>query len=70
MDENFEYIVLKNDEEQHSLWPSFKEIPEGWHQVGPTGSWDECTAYVDENWTDITPLSARRAGSSSTTDAG
>lgn len=61
MDTNQEFIVLINDEEQHSLWPSAKEIPAGWTQVGPTGSWDECTAYVDENWTDIAPLSHRQS---------
>lgn len=60
MDDRFDYMVLKNDEDQHSLWPSFKEIPPGWVQVGPIGTKDECVAYVDENWTDITPLSQRQ----------
>lgn len=61
MEQNQEFIILINHEEQHSLWPSTKEIPAGWTQVGPTGTWEECTAYVDENWTDITPLSQRQA---------
>ncbi|WP_310620086.1 MbtH family protein [Flexibacterium corallicola] len=61
MDEDeFEYIVLINDEEQHSLWPSFKEIPLGWKQVGPTGTKAECLEYVEEAWPDITPLSVRK----------
>ncbi len=59
MDDSLEYMVLKNGEEQHSLWPSFKDIPAGWEQVGPVGTKAECVAYVEENWTDITPLSAR-----------
>ena len=29
-DENGTYHVLVNDEDQHSLWPSFAEIPAGW----------------------------------------
>jgi len=61
MDDSFEYIVLVNEEDQHSLWPSFKEIPAGWTQVGPTGTKDACKAYVDEYWSDITPKSARKA---------
>lgn len=60
MDDSDEYVVLVNDEEQHSLWPSFKDIPAGWRQVGPTGTKDECMAYVDKAWPDITPLSVRR----------
>ena len=59
-DDKFEYMVLVNDEEQHSLWPTFKEIPKGWRQVGPVGTKAECLAYVEEVWTDITPLSVRK----------
>ena len=29
-DEDATYHVLANDEGQHSLWPSFKEVPKGW----------------------------------------
>jgi len=59
-DDRFEYQVLVNGEEQYSLWPTFKEIPNGWKQVGPIGSRAECLAYVEEVWTDITPLSVRK----------
>jgi MbtH protein len=62
-----QYIVLINHEEQYSIWPAGKKIPPGWEQVGPTGSEEECVAYVDEHWTDMRPKSlreemARRAG--------
>lgn len=60
-DERFEFMVLVNHEEQHSLWPTFKEIPLGWKQVGPVGTKAECLAYVEEAWPDITPLSVRKA---------
>ena len=59
-DERIEYQVLVNHEEQYSLWPSFKEIPKGWEQVGPVGNKEDCLAWVEEVWTDITPLSVRR----------
>lgn len=54
-----EYMVLVNEEEQHSLWPSFKMIPPGWRQVGPVGTKEACLIYVEEVWPDITPLSER-----------
>ncbi|WP_431045578.1 MbtH family protein [Streptomyces sp. P1-3] len=51
------YLVLVNDEGQHSLWPSFADVPEGWRVVlGPT-SRQECIGYVNENWTDLRPKS-------------
>ena len=59
-DDHFEYQVLVNHEEQYSLWPTFKEIPNGWRQVGPIGTKEGCLAYVEEVWKDITPLSVRR----------
>ena len=60
IEDRFEYQVLVNHEEQYSLWPTFKEIPKGWRQVGPVGTKAECLAYVEEVWTDITPLSVRK----------
>jgi MbtH protein len=53
------YHVLVNDEEQHSLWPSFAEVPAGWRTVhGPAGR-ESCLAYVEEHWTDLRPRSLR-----------
>ncbi|GAA2882587.1 mycobactin NRPS accessory protein MbtH [Pseudonocardia halophobica] len=55
------FRVLANDEEQHSLWPDFAEIPAGWRSVfGPDGR-DACLAYVEEHWTDLRPRSLRDA---------
>jgi len=59
-DDEFEYQVLVNDEEQYSLWPTFKSIPVGWRQVGPIGSKQICLDYVEATWTDIRPLSVRQ----------
>jgi MbtH protein len=33
-DENGDFLVLINDEGQHSLWPGFREIPGGWSAIG------------------------------------
>jgi MbtH protein len=55
-----EYIVLTNDEGQFSLWPSFRETPDGWTIVGPRGQRSECLSWIDRMWTDMRPLSLIR----------
>ena len=55
------FIVLINTEEQYSIWPAKKEIPAGWKAVGPSGSKQQVSAYIDENWSDMRPASLRRA---------
>ena len=51
------FYVLVNDEQQHSLWPSFTEVPAGWRIVFGEESRDKCLAYVEENWADLRPQS-------------
>lgn len=54
------YMVLKNNEEQYSLWPDYKEIPVGWNIVfGPTPK-ENCINYIKENWIDMRTLSLRK----------
>jgi MbtH protein len=60
-DENGEYLVLVNDEGQHSLWPSFIDVPAGWRIAKDKDNRAACLAYIDENWTDMRPLSLQRA---------
>lgn len=62
-DDNGIFYVLVNDEEQHSLWPSFVDIPAGWRAVFGEASRAECLAYVEQNWTDIRPRSLRESQS-------
>ncbi|MEW6037388.1 MAG: MbtH family protein [Pseudomonadota bacterium] len=54
------FTVVVNHEEQYSIWPDYKEIPQGWREVGKTGTKQECLAYIEEVWTDMRPLSLRR----------
>jgi MbtH protein len=58
--ENGEYIVLVNEEGQYSLWPDFLEVPLGWKTIGPRGQRRACLTWIDENWTDMRPLSLVR----------
>lgn len=55
------FLVLVNDEEQHSLWPSFAAVPAGWRTVFGPGSRDDALAHVEEHWTDLRPRSLREA---------
>jgi len=56
-DENGQYLVIVNNEAQQSLWPSFREIPTGWTPIGPSGSRQECLAWIESNWSDLRPKS-------------
>jgi MbtH protein len=59
-DENLIYTVVVNHEEQYSIWPEYKNIPNGWRAVGKTGLKADCLAYIKEAWTDMRPLSLRK----------
>ena len=54
------YTVVVNHEEQYSIWPNYKELPNGWRAVGKTGLKPECLTYINEVWTDMRPLSLRK----------
>jgi MbtH protein len=56
-----EYEVTINNEEQYSIWPVDSAIPAGWRAVGKRAVKSECLAYIDETWTDMRPLSLRKA---------
>lgn len=54
------FTVVINHEEQYSIWPTFKTVPNGWTEVGKTGSKQECLDYIEQAWTDMRPLSLRK----------
>ena len=60
-DENGAFCVLVNDEDQHSLWPAFAEVPTGWRVVFGAAGRAECLSYVEQNLPDIRPRSLREA---------
>jgi MbtH protein len=55
------YKVVVNHEEQYSLWPAERENPLGWSDAGKVGSREECLAHIEAVWTDMRPLSLRKA---------
>jgi len=52
--------VVVNEEEQYSIWPIHREIPQGWRDTGKSGTKAECLEYIRDVWTDMRPLSLRR----------
>jgi MbtH protein len=60
MENNEIYLVVVNHEEQYSIWPEWKKIPNGWEAVGKSGQKEECLDYIKEVWTDMRPLSVRK----------
>jgi MbtH protein len=59
-DQDGTFLVVVNDENQHSLWPAFADVPLGWTSAHGPVSRTECLAYVEENWTDMRPASLIR----------
>jgi uncharacterized protein YbdZ (MbtH family) len=53
------FVVLVNDEEQYSLWPHALPVPAGWRTVHGPETRQSCLEHIEENWTDLRPLSAR-----------
>jgi uncharacterized protein YbdZ (MbtH family) len=53
------YVVVINHEDQYSIWPEGREIPNGWRATGIAGVKAECLAHIDEVWTDMRPRSLR-----------
>ncbi|WP_336207032.1 MbtH family protein [Nonomuraea sp. LPB2021202275-12-8] len=51
------FLVLVNAENQHSLWPSFAELPAGWEIVFPENTRAACLDYIERHWTDLRPRS-------------
>lgn len=60
-DENGSFYVVVNDEDQHSLWPAFAEVPAGWRVAFGEASRADCLGYVEQNWTDLRPRTLREA---------
>jgi MbtH protein len=55
------YKVVVNHEEQYSIWPAERENPLGWTSAGFEDTKENCLAYIGRVWTDMRPLSVRKA---------
>lgn len=55
------YLVLINDEGQHSLWPVFADVPDGWEVIFGEAGRQDCLDFIEKNWTDMRPKSLIKA---------
>lgn len=55
------FLVLVNDEGQHSLWPSFAEVPGGWTVALVETTREACLEFIESSWTDLRPRSLAAA---------
>lgn len=55
------YFVVRNHEEQYSIWRDGRPVPAGWEVVGTAAPKAECLERIGELWTDMRPASLRRA---------
>ena len=55
------YFVVRNEEEQYSIWRTDKAIPAGWEVVGDADTKARCLARITELWIDMRPASLRRS---------
>ncbi|BCZ24648.1 MbtH family protein [Mycobacterium senriense] len=58
-DDNGSFFVLVNNEEQHSLWPTFTVVPAGWRVVFGEADRATCLHYIEETWPDMRAKSLR-----------
>ncbi|MDS9991142.1 MbtH family protein [Xanthomonas sp. A2111] len=56
-DDDADYYVLVNEENQHSLWPAFADVPAGWIVVHGKDSRQACLDYIETHWVDMRPKS-------------
>jgi MbtH protein len=54
------FRVVVNGEEQYSIWPEWKAVPEGWRDIGVVGDKKTCLDHIETIWTDMRPLSLRQ----------
>jgi MbtH protein len=56
-DETANFFVLINAEGQHSLWPVFADVPDGWTIVYGESDRQACLKYIEDSWVDMRPKS-------------
>lgn len=54
-----QFTVVKNNEDQYSIWPDAKPLPDGWTAQDFSGDREACLAHIESVWTDMRPKSLR-----------
>ena len=54
-DDRLAFLVLVNEARQHSLWPVFAAVPEGWWTIFGPAERAACLDHIEAVWTGLTP---------------
>ncbi|MFI7102522.1 MbtH family protein [Streptomyces sp. NPDC050161] len=58
-DDDRQYTVVRNHEDQYSIWPADRPAPDGWDTLPVTGAKAACLSHIATAWTDLRPKSLR-----------
>ncbi|MFE2296182.1 MbtH family protein [Streptomyces sp. NPDC059452] len=58
-DTDGEFLVLTNDEGQHSLWPLFAAVPAGWSTAHGPCARQEALDWINAHWAGPVATTAR-----------
>lgn len=58
-DDQRPHRVVRNDEDQYSIWLADRELPPGWDAEGFEGPRAACLEHIEGIWTDMRPRSLR-----------
>ena len=61
-EQDAQFLVLRNEEGQHSVWPQHIAVPAGWDVALPACDRAACTAYIERHWVDMRPRSLLDGG--------
>lgn len=61
MSQEVEYVVVKNGEDQYSIWLASLPIPEGWEDMAVRGTKEHCLEHIERVWVDMRPRSLKEA---------
>lgn len=56
-DKSASFLVLVNEEGQHSLWPGFVGVPAGWTVALAATDRAACDDFIETHWRDMRPRS-------------
>ena len=45
-----EYAVVRSIHGDYSIWPTAKNVPDGWETVGVIGNKAQCLDWIEANW--------------------
>lgn len=56
-----DYVIVRNPEDGHALWPAFRPVPPGWTLVEGPAPQEACLERMSVLWPDTRPRSLREA---------